>query len=264
MRYLFTALELAFYTLIFQSDLPVVVADPLSMRSKKGVERLQAKFYEEQQKAKLLRVEGDTITLDTSLALCLTPVFEGEVGVLHLDTEWARQTNYNICYYISEKHGVTALRNVTSKYRVQRYELQHYPDITVCQNDFLKDFNFEEFVEFTGKPLKICVSIGEMEKVLESYDYKEKIFQVVLDFAQAHQVEADEISDLFHLFSKDKAVSIEVGRRETIKLGGIIATVLLEKQYMTRFIASPDGDLATIESFSKNTLLQQLINFEGR
>jgi hypothetical protein len=33
---------------------------------------------------------------------------------------------------------------------------------------------------------------------------------------------------------------------------------------MLRFIASPDGDLGTLESYSRDSLFEQVIDFEGR
>jgi hypothetical protein len=65
MQYLFSALDMAFFTLLYESDLPEVVADPLGNASEKQLTKLQGEFFSRLQKVNLLTIAGDSVVLDS-------------------------------------------------------------------------------------------------------------------------------------------------------------------------------------------------------
>lgn len=258
MQYLFSALDMAFFTLLYESDLPEVVADPLGKVSEKKLAKLQSEFFSRWQKVDLLKMEGDTVILDNRLAKCLAPIYDGDIAVKHLHTAWVRQTDYDKIFYISKRHGVVLLKNVRGM-----YELHYYKDLCACHDAFLNEFDLSATNEFSGVVFKICENAVLIESLFENHEQKQK--KMLEDFSSEHHISVDYLNKILTSVLKDKQNNIvEVARKENVKLGGIMVKLVPENQYMMRFIASPDGNLISLESYSSSDILHKIINFEGR
>ena len=254
--YLFSDLDMAFFTLMNESALPEVVPDPISRFRPAKVEQLRLEFLERQQLGGNLSLNGEDVSLNLNLAKVLAPIFMGDYALYHEDQALTRIADYDVGFYISEKLGVTLLRREDRK----RYRITWYPDIDQCHPDFLAGFSLGGLGPYKEPPFKICGEAGEMDQLINR-GKKDKL----ADCAKRHGMTEERLAKILkRLANSADAVIIVVGRSESIKLGGIKAKLLPKQQEMFRFIASPDGHLEVFESFTNENLMRQIMNFEGR
>ncbi|MDR1002782.1 MAG: hypothetical protein LBL82_05895 [Oscillospiraceae bacterium] len=259
-NYLFSNIDIAFFALMYESILPELVPNPFTLFSAKKLEERQRQFYERQQISGVLEVNGEDVTLSENLARVLSPIFEGDIVLYHIDNSIYNQiAEYDAAFYISEKFGVTLMQREKAK----EYRVIWYPNIDSCYPDFLTGFSLDKISSYSEKPFKLCGDAAEMSNLL-GYGRKGKIKKLA-DYAAKNEFEPERLCEILkNISDNNNAVIIDIGRSDLIKKGGIKAKLLLERQEMMRFLASPDGDLITFESFSNENILRQIINFEGK
>lgn len=262
MEYLFSALDLAFFTLIYESELPEVVCDPLGRISEKKVEQLRQEFFARWQSAGLLTVKDDTVTLSRDLAKALTPVYNATVSIMRPTQAVIAKAEFDQIVYRSEGNGVTLIKQESSLYR-----LTWYPDVQHCQADFMLCFGLDKIGPFEGEAFCFCADAAQMDRFMGMCKGKHsrEDEQRLQAFAEEMSLSPERMKEIMQVLQRDRdSIVLQIARREASKLGGIMVKLARNEAYMMKFIASPDGDLISFESVSNSGIWDQIIDFKGR
>jgi hypothetical protein len=85
-------------------------------------------------------------------------------------------------------------------------------------------------------------------------------------FAVSHGLASSRLQTIIGsvMHEKGDVVYIDVGRNSLLGEAAMAIKLVLEEQHMMKMIFTPNGDKITIESFTRETLLQQIVNFEEK
>jgi hypothetical protein len=259
-QYLFSALDLACFSLIMQTDLPELVPDPIGAPSEKNNRRVQQyldEFLTRQQSSGLLTVSGDEVVFQDNLAVALTPWSEGILAVKHKNLTFTRTTEYDKILYLSETQGVTIMQNEKGLYRVT-----WYPDMNSCAEDFYASFGFKDVSQYNDKPFKLCEEALLMDSLIGASS-KNSDRKFVDDFAQNHSIETDRLQAIINSVMRERGdvVFLDIGRNSLLGDAAMSIKLVLKEQHLIKMIFTPHGDKISLESFSREGLWDQLINF---
>jgi len=259
----FSALDLACFSLIMQTDLPELVPDPIGAPSEKNDRRVQQyldEFLTRQQSVGLLTVSGDEVVFQDNLAVALAPWSEGILAVKHKSLAFTRAAEYDKILYLSETQGVTIIQNEKGLFR-----MTWYPDVNSCIEDFYENFGFKDVSQYNDKPFKLCEEAMLMDSLIGASSKKsEKKF--VDEFAQNHSIETDRLQAIISSVMRERGemVFLDIGRNSLLGEAAMSIKLVLKEQHLMKMIFTPHGDKISLESFSREGLWDQLINFEER
>jgi hypothetical protein len=256
----FSALDMACFSLIMQTNLPELVPDPIGTPSEKNNRRVQQfldEFLTRQQGLGLLTVSGDEVVFQDKLAVALAPWSEGILAVKHKSLAFTRTAEYDKILYLSETQGVTIIQNEKGFYRVT-----WYPDMNCCSEDFYESFGFKEVSEYNDKPFKICEEALLMDNLIGASS-KNSDQQFVDEFAQNHSIETDRLQAIISSVMRESGdvVFLDIGRNSLLGDAAMSIKLVLKEQHLMKMIFTPHGDKISLESFSREGLWDQLINF---
>ncbi|MCL2136889.1 MAG: hypothetical protein FWH40_05135 [Coriobacteriia bacterium] len=251
--------DLVFIFLIVGSALPTIVADPLAQLEPEERDTHYKDFVERQQKAGNITFTDDSVEISHDLGTALQPLFSSEKVLYHSARFTEQGPEYDAVLCFADTNGVSLLARADAS----QFLLSWFPTISQSNDIFLKGFSLESTGAYPHESFKYANEMDEVEKLL-AYCCDGEIDQLDA-YAQQLNMSPTELSELIsELVNSSDAIVIDVVRSSDIKLGGIKAKILPRLQVMLRFIASPDGNYGVIESFSRSSLLEQIIDFEGR